>query len=386
MRRLFSVVILFLALAAYVGSASAAEQPKTKSNGERQVSQQKQAAQKQQRKQRPRDYAATRLSEVDEDFPFQGEYLGSIWTSSTTWSPIGLQVVALGNGEFMAVEYSGGLPGFGWDNTHRVMLEGRRDGNVVTLTGSPFQIEIEEGVALVSHLHRGFALGTLGKHLRRSPTLGASPPPGAVVLFDGIDTGRLKDVDLTEEGLLKEGAQTADAYRNYRLHVEFRLPYMPYARGQGRANSGVYLQSRYEVQILDSFGLEGAHNECGGLYKYRRPDTNMCLPPLRWQTYDIEFHAPRFDNSGNKMQHARLTVWHNGVIIHNNVEVERKTGGGAREGPKPLPIKFQDHRNPVRVRNMWLVELPETDEPAIAGPPATAPPHSVAASAPCCRP
>src|SRR5207245_1293432 len=128
---------------------------------------------------------------------------------------------------------------------------------------------------------------------RQSPTLGQCAPWGAIVLFDGSNADHFKDGKI-EDGLLKEGCETKYAYGDFQLHIEFRLPYLPAARGQGRANSGVYIQSRYEMQVLDSFGLEGSDNECGSLYKQRRPDLNMCLPPLVWQTYDIWFRSPRF--------------------------------------------------------------------------------------------
>ena len=141
------------------------------------------------------------------------------------------------------------------------------------------------------------------------------------------------------------------------MHAEFRLPYMPHARGQNRSNSGFYLLSSYEVQVLDSFGLEGIKNECGALYRYKQPDINMCLPPLQWQTYDITFRSPTFDAAGNKLCNARITVLHNGVAVHNNFEVERKTGAGKPESPAPRPIKLQDHSNPVRYRNIWLIDL-----------------------------
>jgi hypothetical protein len=140
------------------------------------------------------------------------------------------------------------------------------------------------------------------------------------------------------------------------MHLEFRTPYMPQARGQGRGNSGVYIQGRYEVQVLDSFGLEGADNECGGLYKQRAPLVNMAFPPLAWQTYDIDFTAPRFDAAGKKTHNARITVRHNGVVVHNDVEITAKTGGGAPEGREARPIKLQDHGNPVHYRNIWIVE------------------------------
>ena len=130
---------------------------------------------------------------------------------------------------------------------------------------------------------------------------------------------------------------------------------MPYARGQGRGNSGVYIQQRYEVQILDSFGLDGVANECGGVYRQQAPDVNMCLPPLSWQTYDIHFTAARWNSASHKIANARLTVYHNGEPIHLNRELPEKTGAGQKESPDPRPIHFQHHGNPVHFRNVWIV-------------------------------
>ncbi len=162
---------------------------------------------------------------------------------------------------------------------------------------------------------------------------------------------------MTEDGLLKEGTETRDAYGDFRLHLEFRLPYMPKATGQGRANSGIYVQSRYEVQVLDSFGLDGEFNECGSLYREVKPNLNMCLPPLSWQTYDIWFRGPRFDSAGQKAENANFTVWLNGVPVHENLDLPTPTGGGKRvgEGQNALPTKIQNHSNPIRFRNIWLV-------------------------------
>jgi hypothetical protein len=131
---------------------------------------------------------------------------------------------------------------------------------------------------------------------------------------------------------------------------------MPTARDQGRGNSGVYIQSRYEVQVLDSFGLEGEDNECGGIYSIAKPAVNMCLPPLAWQTYDIDFTAARYDEQGNKTKNARVTIKHNGVVIHDNLELPHGTPGRNAEGPGPDALFLQDHGNPVAFRNIWAVE------------------------------
>ena len=131
---------------------------------------------------------------------------------------------------------------------------------------------------------------------------------------------------------------------------------MPKERGQDRANSGFYAQGRYEVQVLDSFGLEGEWNECGGIYKIAKPDVNMCFPPGAWQTYDVDFTAAVFED-GKKVQNARITVRHNGVAIHSDRELPNVTAAKILdESPEPGPIYLQDHDNPVLYRNIWVVE------------------------------
>ncbi len=189
-------------------------------------------------------------------------------------------------------------------------------------------MRVQAGQATLTN-GQGQVLGTLSKVLRRSCTLGATPPAWSIVLFDGTDARAFKHAKL-RDGLLQVGTELIPRYRDYSLHLEFCVPYMPRARGQGRANSGVYLQSRYEIQILDSFGLEGASNECGGLYQYVAPEQNMAFPPLSWQTYDITFWSPRFDAAGTKIQDARLTVLHNGVVVHNQIRVAQD--GGRKSG------------------------------------------------------
>ena len=130
---------------------------------------------------------------------------------------------------------------------------------------------------------------------------------------------------------------------------------MPSARGQARSNSGVYLHDCYEIQVLDSFGLEGKDNECGGFYKLRKPDVNMCFPPLTWQTYDVKFTAPKYED-GKKVANARVEVRHNGVVIHPEFELPHATPGRQDEGPAPRPFYLQGHGNKVEYRNIWVKE------------------------------
>ncbi len=152
---------------------------------------------------------------------------------------------------------------------------------------------------------------------------------------------------------------TKRKFNDFKLHLEFRTPFMPEARGQSRGNSGVYLQGRYEVQILDSYGLKGLDNECGGVYQIGTPRVNMCAPPMQWQSYDITFRAPRFDEASKKVDNARISVIHNGVTIHENLVVPRPTAVAPDNNERePGGIYLQDHGNEVQYRNIWLVELP----------------------------
>ncbi len=199
---------------------------------------------------------------------------------------------------------------------------------------------------------------------------GTKPPEGAVVLFDGKDFSKWAKKNGKDEvkWTLKDGVMegvkghgdiiTKDTFGGkFKLHVEFRVPYEPGAAGQGKGNSGVYVQGRYEVQVLDSYGLKSGKNDCGAIYEVAAPSVNACKAPTVWQTYDIEFTAPKVEN-GKKTEPARMTVTHNGIKIHDNVAVtsDNTRAGLGGDISKPGPILLQDHGHPVQFRNVWLLK------------------------------
>ena len=296
----------------------------------------------------------------DADYAVQGEYVGKR-TAGDDEGKVGLQLVAQGQGKFIGVAYPGGLPGAGWTGKEKIPVTGTRKGNIVELIGG------KDGAKGSGTWKDGRILykdedgnsGTFKRVVRVSPTMGAKAPKEAVVLFDGSTAKHFKGGRL-DKGLLREGVTSFRNFGDFHLHMEFKLNYAPSRRGQGRSNSGIYMQGRYEMQILDSFGLAGKHNECGGIYEIKDPALNMCLPPLQWQTYDIDFIAARYDKAGKKTANARLTARHNGVLIHKNVDVPRSTRASpVREGVDLGPVYIQNHANPLHFRNIWLVEKRE---------------------------
>jgi hypothetical protein len=297
----------------------------------------------------PKERTFTDVAKAGPDFLVQGEYEGKIGENTLA----GLQVIALGDGKFDAVMYAKGLPGSGADKT-RVPLKGESKDGVTTFTGNGFSAKLQNGV--FSGTLDNVEL-KLKRVERQSPTMGAKPPAGAIVLFDGTNTDEWVNGRIQEGNLLAVGTRTKRSFRNYTVHGEFRTPFMPYDRGQGRGNSGFYCNDQYEFQILDSFGLTGENNECGGYYSFAKPALNMCLPPLAWQTYDIDFTMAQFDADGKKTKPAVATVKLNGVVVHDKYEIPNFNGGGGQsDETKPGPIMFQDHGNPVHFRNIWILE------------------------------
>jgi hypothetical protein len=307
------------------------------------------------------------VAQQDPDFAIQGEYLGNGKLGRGEPGKIGAQVIALGDGKFDVQLLRGGLPGKGWDQGDKIALEGQRQDQTAELKGERLSGKIA-GDTLTLTNAKGKTVAELKRIARQSETIDLAPPAGAVVLYGGpeknqfdADHGDIKE-HISPDGNLIAGVTSQPTLdKPYTLHLEFRLSWMPKARGQARSNSGVYLHDAYEVQVLDSFGLSGADNECGGIYKVKAPDVNMCLPPMVWQTYDMEFTPPKYDADGNKTANARLKAWHNGVVIHKDLELPGGTPGRKGEGPGPRGLHLQGHGNHVQYRNVWV--LPEGAQP-----------------------
>ncbi len=283
------------------------------------------------------------------DFAVQGEYVGE----TAAHDKLAAQVVADGDGKFTVYFLAGGLPGDGWDGRAKVQAAAQTADGKTPFAGAGWKGDIADG-KLTGTRGDGVEF-RLMRVVRKSPMEGANPPDGALVLFDGTGVDAWKNGKIVEDHLLAQGATTKRTFRDFHLHVEFRLPFKPTARGQERGNSGIYLQRRYEIQVLDSFGLAGDKSECGAVYEQTPPAVNMCYPPLSWQTYDIDFQAARYGADGKKTADAVVTVVHNGVKVHDKQDIPAKTGYGDKEADAPGPINLQDHGNPVYFRNVWVV-------------------------------
>ena len=318
---------------------------------------------------------------------FMGDWQGQL-TLNGPAQPAAVYMIPLGDSRYEARI----VADFAKRGPYLFRLRGTiRDGQFRFMDDIPFDVSrvtgtTDQGVILDAslwsgNLTDGATQGTvagrrngqfeLKQSQRISPALGKRPPAGAVILFDGSNlsaweaqkAGQPVKWKLLPGGVVEVAGGgnicSKETFGDHQLHLEFCLPYMPRDFGQGRGNSGVYLQSRYELQVLDSYGLEGADNECGGIYQVAKPLVNMCAPPQQWQTYDITFHAAKLDDNGKKVANARITVIHNGVAIHENLELPGVTGGAIndKEG-QPAGLMLQDHGNPVQYRNIWVQKIP----------------------------
>ncbi len=330
------------------------------------------------------------------DFTLQGEYTGTFGNGGR----LGCQVVSLGSGIFQAVIYLGGLPGAGWDRKDRSIMDGKLISEGILFTaasGKRAHVAATRGreknpsstrVSLLKEFppkgHKRCSARVSGnimtgemngepfslkKTTRKSPTLGQKPPAGAIVLFDGKHmkewTGGSIHKKFATLMPIPGNLMSRRNFHNYTAHLELLLPYQPAYRSQDRGNSGFYQVHDYEIQILDSFGMDGNHNECGGIYSHKGPDVNMCLPPLVWQTIDVEFTNAVVKN-GKKIKDAVITVRHNGVIIHDRFEIPGKSKYGVRRTPQGLagPLILQNHKEPLQFRNIWV--LPHGETPALS--------------------
>ncbi|AKJ64385.1 3-keto-disaccharide hydrolase [Kiritimatiella glycovorans] len=212
--------------------------------------------------------------------------------------------------------------------------------------------------------------------IRPSPTLGLAAPEGAdVLLGPDTETWRASWSDFPHEpespdpwepagpGVMRIVPKTRwvlsrDRYRDQLVHLEFRTPFNPDDTGRFPGNSGIYLKGFYEIQILESYAVEPTYQDCGAIYHHYAPQINACAPPRQWQTFDLLFRDARYDRWGRKVEPARMTVLHNGLLVHDERRMTGTTGGNRREGgPHSAEIFLQNHGHPVEFRNIWVIKL-----------------------------
>lgn len=327
------------------------------------------------------------------ELKLQGEYVGK-----DEQKAVGVQVVARGDKSFHALVLEGGLPGEGWNGGPYGLLES----GSLSERGAEFRSLTDNVTSAVLNangltLKRGDRTLQLKRVERKSKTLGLQPPAGAIVLFGGKDPNleafeERKDIEgqtvpLMFQGNMMAGAVTKRRFRDYTLHVEFMTGWEPQNIPWRRADAGIYMLSRYEVAIGDSFGFDfdlsgatspirpqflkdtnasskfpevkqrAAPRVCGSVFTYQSKVPNATLPPLVWQTLDIEFNAPRFDDDGKKTSKAVISVKLNGHQTVEQLEVNGPTPHGFK-GPETAdgPIWFEAFGRRVLYRNIWVVE------------------------------
>lgn len=209
----------------------------------------------------------------------------------------------------------------------------------------------------------------MDKVIHHSPTEGLTPPRGSDVILPyaqgaktNLDAMTNDKWEILDDGVMRVKGKSGDqktkkSYGDVTIHLEFKLAHMPNEHGQARSNSGLYVQDRYETQILDSFGLMSGSGDCGGIYEQAIPLVNACYPPGQWQTYDVQFKAARFNKDGSVKSYPTMTVELNGVTVQRNHVFRKVTGGAVNDDvPEKGRIRLQDHGDPVEYRNFWVVD------------------------------
>lgn len=295
--------------------------------------------------------------------PFMGEYEGQ-WENEKIIPEAAAMVIGLG------------------DDKYRVIVTTRLDMRAPIQLDKVYEakkgkIKIKEGdfYGTISAKDGTFIGGRGDKKTfemkkldRKSKYAHLPPPEGADVLYDGNGFDAWKDAEGWEEldnnimMVTPDGGYliSKKTYKDVTLHVEFRLSYMPKKMGQGRSNSGVFISDEYEIQVLDSFGLDGVYNECGALYKTSAPRVNATYPPLQWQTYDIIFKNAVYDEATDTMTNPVITVYHNDILIHSAEELPWVPGHSAKDRAErhhlePGHIRLQAHNDFVQYRNVWVL-------------------------------
>lgn len=299
--------------------------------------------------------------------PFAGNWKGRWWEKEKVNPDIAAQVVAIANGRYRVRLVSKPF----LRCPPLAIVEAEPKGDTLSFEGGGHWGKIKDGQFSGGRI-TGKATFEMKKTAYPSPTLGAAPPDGALVLFDGTNLDQWQDPvgwEILGDGTLMVTPKgrylvTKEAFMDVTVHVEFRTPWIPRAKGQQRGNSGVFFQDAFEVQVLDSYGLEGYYNECGAVYKVSAPRVNAAAPPLEWQTYDITYRAPRFDTAGAVTALPRITVYHNGVCVQDDVELLWRSGYQEKERLSPMPtepepFKIQGHGNYLQYRNIWIQTLEE---------------------------
>jgi acetyl esterase/lipase len=330
--------------------------------------------------------------DVWKEDPFMGDYQGD-WAPGVKIRRRGLvaQVVPRGDDKYVIHL----LPEFDQRCAPVAEIEARVEKESLVYDAGPWSGRIEDAKLTGQGLANGkSAPYELQRVHRLVPQLGAAPPPGAVILFDGSgfehwtgigQGGSAEDVawklvdGAMEVAPALEGHGSASSigtkttFQDYHLHIEFRLPLFPDVTGQSRGNSGIVFEDYtfHELQVLDSYGLPGHYDECGAIYKISAPHVNMCRPPLQWQSYDVIYRGPRYAADGTLSQAARITVNHNGKLIQKDLQLPDSPHAERQRREKPDSrsvgrIKLQNHGDPVQYRNIWLKELSPEQQADVA--------------------